>query len=106
MLELTTGDTAPVLSGVCSNRDPASGVTTVADLTGATVAVHVRRSDGAVLTKAATLVDAAEGSWTTSWATDDLSTDGTYKAEAEVTFSNGKIQTFGPVRFKVKQQIA
>lgn len=112
MLELTTGDTAPGLSGICSNKDPVTQVVTVADLTGATVEVHVRRADGSVVTKTATLVDADEGSWSTTWSGPvgddpaDLSVNGTYFAEAQVTYSGGLIQTFGPVPFKVRRQIA
>lgn len=106
MLELTTGDTAPVLSGVCSNKDPVTKVVTPADLTGAAVAVHIKRADGTVLTKAATIVDADSGIWSTDWASDDLNASGTYKVEAQVTYGNAKIQTFGPAQINVKRQIA
>lgn len=103
MLELTTGDTAPGLTGVCSNKT--GGITTPVDLTGAAVAIHIQRADKTVLTKTATITDADSGAWSATWSVGDLNTDGTYKAEAQVTYAGGLIQTFGPVSFKVVKQL-
>ena len=95
MSTFTVGDTAPALTGTVN-----------ADLTGASVEVHLRKPDGTTLTKAATITDAATGAWSTPWAADDLDTAGVWEAEAQVTYSDSTVQTFGPVRFVVQPQIA
>lgn len=101
MLSWTTGDTAPDLSGVVN-----------ANLTGATVVVHVKLPDGTVLVKAATVTDAAGGAWSMDWAPGELALAGTHAPEVQVTFSNGKVQTFRlsadgvPATFPVHEQYA
>lgn len=82
-LSLITGDTAPTLTGTVS-----------ANLTGATTVTHIVRPDKTVLTKAATITDAATGAWSIDWVAGDLAQVGAHYVEVQVTFSNGKIQTF------------
>ena len=53
----TVADTAPALTGTCRDGDAA------ADLSGATLAAHIRQPDGTVLTKTATATDAVNGAW-------------------------------------------
>lgn len=95
MAEFTVGDTAPDLTGTVN-----------ADLTGATVELHIRKPDQTVLTKAGIVTDAATGAWSYTWATGDLGTPGVWTVEAQVTYSNERVQTFGPKTFRVGQQIA
>ena len=51
------GDTAPDLTGTCTSG------TTPANLTGATLELHLTRPDKTVITRAGTIVDGAEGTW-------------------------------------------
>lgn len=95
MTTFTTGDTAPALTGTVN-----------ADLTGAAVELHIRRADNTVLTVAATVTDPATGAWSYEWATGDLNTRGDWKVEAQVTYSDTTVQTFGPQGFSVIDEIA
>lgn len=95
MTTFTTGDTAPALTGTVN-----------ANLTGATIELHIKRADGTVLTVPATITDAATGAWSYEWATGDLNVRGDWKVEAQVTYSDTTVQTFGPQRFFVVPQIA
>lgn len=97
-LELTSGDTAPDLSGTVN-----------AVLTGAALEVHVQRDNAATIVRAGVVTDAAAGAWSMPWQDGDLhSADrpARYAVEVQVTFASGKVQTFGPVQFYVKPQIA
>jgi hypothetical protein len=102
----TTGDTAPDFTATLSNVDPVSNVSTPANLTGATVVLHFTRPDATILTVTAALVLATAGTIAYTWVTGDLSVAGPWRVEAQVTFSNGRIQTFGPMAFGVTKQIA
>lgn len=82
-LELTTGDTAPTLTGTVN-----------ADLTGATIAIHILKPDGTVINRAGTIVSPSGGTWSLAFINGDLSASGTYLVEVEVTFSGGAKQTF------------
>lgn len=95
MPTFTVGDTAPALTG-----------TTNADLTGATLAAHIRKPDGTVLTKTATATDAVNGAWSSAWAAGELDQHGRHMVELQVTFAGGLIQTFGPTYYYVQEQIA
>ena len=53
----------------------------------------------------ATLFSAA-GAWSYSWAAGDLDMRGRWLVEAQVTYSSGDIQTFGPTLFHVRDEIA
>lgn len=80
----TVGDTAPAITGTVS-----------ADLTNATVEVHVQRPDTTVFSRAGTVTSApAPGAWSLTLIAGDLTLAGVYRVEVQVTFSNGKIQTF------------
>jgi len=103
-LELTVGDTSPTLTGkVNANLTAAQGI-----------AVHIRRPDATVLTKTAAAVGApANGDWIAEvWAVGDLSVPGIHKVETQVTFADGKVQTFVddtqgvPAEFFVRNQYA
>lgn len=82
-LELTVGDTGPVLSGNAN-----------ADLTGATGAVHIERPDGTVISRAAVIPAGTAGAWTLPLIVGDLTIRGTHYVELQVTFSGGTIETF------------
>lgn len=90
-----TGDNSPDLTGsVNANLAGVSGVE-----------LHIRKPDGVVLTKAATVTDAATGAWSITWGGSDLSVAGIWTVEAQVTFSGAKVQTFGPERFVVQSAL-
>jgi hypothetical protein len=97
----TVGDTSPALTGTVS-----------ASLVGATAEVHVSRPDNTIITHVATVTDAPNGGWSMALATGDLNQPGTYRVEVQVTFSNGKVQTFyydalgSYGHFTVRDQIA
>lgn len=101
MTQFTVNDTAPALTGTLN-----------AVITGATLAVHIRKPDGTVLNKPASIVSGAAGTWSATWVTGDLDQTGTYYVEVQVTFSGGAIQTFAndtrstPVSFTVRDEIA
>jgi hypothetical protein len=101
-LELTVNDTAPTLT-----------MTLNADLTGATVAVHIKKPNGTILNKTGTIVTPAAGTVSmAAWVNGDLDAAGVYTVEAQVTFAGGKIQTFrrttagARVQFEVAAEIA
>ena len=70
----------------------------VVDLTTATSAVfNMRNASGgsiAINRAAAVITSAASGMITYSWGTADLDTAGTYEAEIEITWNDGKKETF------------
>lgn len=105
MSQFIVGDTSPALTGTASTK-AASGVATPANLTGATVVLHIHKPRRTLLTKSATIVDATAGKWTSQWLAGELSVAGQWVVEAQVTFSNGSVQTFGPATFYVADQIA
>lgn len=100
-MTLHVGDTAPRFTA-----DLTSG-TGPANLSGATIAVHFQRPDGTVETLTATADAPATGGKITAapWG-DILNQPGRWKAEAQVTYSDTTVQTFGPASFVVYQQIA
>lgn len=69
-----------------------------ADITGATLAVHIRRPDGSVINRPGTIEDATGGGWSFDLVDGDLSLRGTYKIEVHVDYSGGGDQTFGTDR--------
>lgn len=81
----TVGDTAPNLTGTIN-----------ADGTGAAGVAHVARPDGSVFSHTVTFSSPTPTltSWSMVLVAGDLNQAGTYRVEVEVTFSNGKIQTF------------
>lgn len=85
-------DTSPAFS---STLEAPAG--TPVDLTGATVQFKMtNRTTAAVKVDAveATIVDAAAGKVSYSWAVGDTDTPGFYNAEWIVTFANGQRRTF------------
>lgn len=103
-MSFTLGDTAPPLTGTCSNQT--GNTLTPANLTGATVALHIAPPTGAVLTKTPDIVSAAAGTWSYDWEVGDLDEAGTWRVEVQVTFSDTTVQTFGPQTFYVQGQLA
>ncbi len=92
------GDTSPTLQYELSPTP---------NLTGATVVLNMKTTSGtATITRAAVDVvgDATDGIVEYEWISADTDTVGVYNAEFEVTYSNGKIETFpndGYIRVKV-----
>lgn len=99
-LTLTTGDTAPTLTVTCTTAGAPAA------LAGATAEMHVRRADGTVINRPAVVASAAEGVVTMEWEPGDLTVPGRYEVETQVTYTNGRVQTFGRSVFVVRRQIA
>jgi hypothetical protein len=96
------GDTAPDLTGTLTSG------TTPADLSGATIALHLTRPDKTVITRAATIVTATAGTWRYTWQAAEL-VPGMWSVEAEVTYAGGAVQTFpaaSQAYFHVRAQAA
>jgi hypothetical protein len=100
MATFYTGDTSYDLTGTVTSN----GVG--ANITGSTLALHLKKPSGAIVTKTGTVVDGAAGTWSYSWQPGDIDEAGTWWVEAQVTYSNGKIQTFGLAAFAVVEQFA
>lgn len=94
------GDTAPDLTGQCTSAG------TPKNITGAALEVHVRRPDGTVISRPGTIVTPATGDWSMPLQVGDLTKAGTHRVEVQVTYSNGKVQTFGPENLLVDPQLA
>lgn len=96
-LTLTSGDTGAALTGIVN-----------ANLAGATARIHIQRPDRTVLDQVATITDPMAGAWSYQWGDHDLDQTGPYTVELEVTYSNGRVQTFpGPApTFGVREQLA
>ncbi len=95
---IKTGDTS---SAVYATLEDASG--DAVSILGASVRFKMGPLSGGTLAVAATATNAQVGAGTAdgstgnviySWGTSDLSTADWYRAEWEVTFSNGSIETF------------
>jgi len=78
------GDTRPTLLAQLYNDSSET------DLTGAIVMFHM----GEIVDAAATITDAVSGTVSYQWVTADTETAGTFDAEFEVTFSDGRIETY------------
>lgn len=100
MATFVQGDTSPALTGTCTSDGAA------ANITGATLALHIRKPSGTTVTKVGTIVSGAAGTWSYTWLAGDLDEAGPHKVEVQVTYSGGSIQTFGPVSFAVEEQLA
>ena len=96
----TTVDQAPDFTGTATSN----GVG--ANITGATLALHFKKPSGTIVTKTANIVSGTAGTWVYAWCVGDLDEAGTWWVELQVTYSNGKIQTFGPSSFAVVEQFA
>ena len=84
-------DTSPILQA-----DLKDGNNSAVDVTGATIAFKMRpvSSSAATVNSAAAIIDGSAGSVKYEWQSSDTATAGSYFAEFQVTFSNGKIETF------------
>lgn len=100
-LLLTVNDTAPVLTGTVN-----------AVITGATLAIHVKKPDGTLINRAGTIVSGVAGTWSLALQAGDLNQSGVYLVEVQVTYSGGSIQTFAhntrsaPESFTVRNELA
>ena len=97
--DLKQGDTKPSLSAQLLSNGSA------VDLTGATVKFHM----GTTVDVSAVIVDAATGNVRYDPATAHTVTAGIFKAEFEVTFSDGTIETFpndGFIYVRITEEVA
>lgn len=88
---IKTNDTSPKLAMALTD---ANGNTI--DLTGCTVNFYMRAYGASSLkvTSPATITDAVNGAVEYAWDAADTDTAGTYYAEVEVTYGDGRIETF------------
>ncbi len=101
---LVQGDTAPDLLSVIHPEDD---VENPIDLTGASVRFQMRKPDDRLYTvdAPAHIVNAGQGYVSYSWAPNDLAVPGTYGAQWEVTYNDGKIQTTAvPIELFIRRQ--
>ena len=83
-------DSSPVIRAKLKGAGGAS-----LNLSTATVSFRMQRSAGdTVIQGAAQIFDAAEGTVEYEWLSGDTSVAGFYLAEFEVTYSDGKVETF------------
>jgi hypothetical protein len=65
------------------------------DLTGASVALHMKSTSGVIkISSAMSITNASGGVVQYNWFTGDTDTVGTYYVEFQVTYSDGSIETF------------
>jgi len=89
VIRLKKNDTQPAIEAALEYEDG-----TPIDLTGASVRFIMAKTDGTVVVNAnATIVDATAGKVRYEWQQGDLSEEGRYNAEFEVTFPNGDVLT-------------
>lgn len=103
MLTFVQGDTGPNLIGTLTYPDTGDPV----DLTNSDVVFQMRKGDDKRYTvnSVATITDAPNGTVRYDWGANDLATVGIYKAQFEITFDDGKIQTSDPpVEIEVRRQ--
>lgn len=93
----TVGDTAPALTGTCTNN----GVGT--SLVGATLSVELTKPSGKRINSAATATDAVNGVWEYVWLDGDIDEAGEWSVKVQVTFGDATRQTFGPATFLVQE---
>lgn len=100
----TVGDTARDLSGHVTST--VGTVTSNVDISSASsVEIHIERPDHTVISRDVTH-SGTDGSWSMPWQTGDLTLKGTYSIEIQVTWGDGKIETFGEASITVRKQIA
>jgi uncharacterized protein YfaS (alpha-2-macroglobulin family) len=83
-------DTSPSLAAYIQT---ASGE--AVSLVGASVRLHIKETGGStLLIKNMTITDATQGLVQYDWVDPDTAVAGTYNAEIQVTYSDGKIETY------------
>ena len=75
------------------------------DLTGATVAIHVRTPAGTLINRAPVVAAGTTGAWSLPWLVSELDVPGVYVSEVQVDRPDGSIQTFAGPSFRVKPQL-
>ena len=85
------GDTAPYLDAICADY-----AGDAVDVTGATVRFHMLPKGGDTLTvdAAGSVVDGAAGHVRYTLQSGDTDTPGTYHCEYEITYGDGRVETF------------
>jgi len=88
-------DTAPALSGVLVDADGAA-----VDISGATLRFTMTAIDGATPKVDGALATngqdggGAQGAWSYTWQAGDTATPGYFRAEVEVTYDDGSVETY------------
>lgn len=89
--KITQNDTYPALSGTCSD-DGGS----VPPLSGASVRFHMKKpgASGLKVDDEASILDETTGELAYQWKSGDTDESGKFRAEFEVTYSDGNVETF------------
>lgn len=90
MVKIKANDTRPLPATLTANGSPVN-------LTGAVVRFHMRpkvAGVGSVVDALATIEDALAGRVSYPWAPADVNVPGIHRAEFEVTFADGTVETF------------
>lgn len=83
-------DTSPAIKAFIKDSSESA-----INLSGADVKLHIKEVGGdTLLVKQMTIINAATGEVQYQWITGDTSEPATYNAEIQVTYSDGKIETF------------
>ena len=98
-------DTSPTIRATLRGAD---GV--AFNLRNSSIAFRMRRAigSGALIQGSAEIFDAGEGVVEYSWASGDTAVSGEYRAEFEVTYSDGKVETFpnvGGIEVTIEQEL-
>ena len=84
-------DTSPAIDSILQSEDGSE----IIDLTGCSVQFHMKHSQRTTtVSGACAIVDEDGGRVRYQWQTGDTSVAGWYRAEFEVTYFDGKIETF------------
>lgn len=103
---LKRGDTSPAILGSLVGGDGSA-----VSITGASVRFHMARDANGevVVDAAAAVVDAAAGQVRYDWQPADTMTAGRFRAEFEVTYSDGTVETFpndGDLQILIRDDLA
>lgn len=88
-VHVKTGDRLPSIAATLSRVDGSA-----VDLTGATVKFLMRRRAGLAAVVDGTAVITGTATVRYDWGAGETATVGTYQAEFQVTYANGKLETF------------
>lgn len=98
-------DSSPIIRATLKGAGGAS-----LNLSAATVSFRMQRSSGDTIVQGvAQIFDPAEGTVQYEWAAGDTSVAGSYLAEFEVTYADGKVETFpnlGNIQVNIAPELA
>ena len=97
-------DTAPIIKAYLQDENGDA-----VNISGASVDFHMSDYSSTVINSPATIEDETGGLVSYTWQSEDTTEKGNYKAEFEVTFADGSIETFpntGYIEIKINAEIS